>query len=292
MDRRRPLCLAAWFGGPLACSPSAVPPESGQGVGSEDAGGVVDGGAPDADAKDSSAPDGSITLPVDATVGPDAGGEECEEANTILAVVRDHRGWGGSAGPRHPDFEGTFNGYQGVVQATLGADQKPVYAAAGSTPATTGKAEFDQWYRDTEGVNLRFEVSLPIAEDPGRPGVYVYDNQDFFPIDDLGWDESFGHNFHFTTEIHLSFQYTGGEFFTFRGDDDLFLFINGRLAIDLGGVHPAEEDSVNLDEDAATLGITPGGTYAMDIFHAERHTTFSTFRIETSLRCVKNVVVR
>ncbi|MBC8071568.1 MAG: hypothetical protein IAG13_24795 [Deltaproteobacteria bacterium] len=34
-----------------------------------------------------------------------------------------------------------------------------------------------------------------------------------------------------------------------------------------------------------TLGLTVGETYAMDIFHAERHTNESNFRIETTIEC-------
>jgi fibro-slime domain-containing protein len=98
--------------------------------------------------------------------------------------------------------------------------------------------------------------------------------------------EGFAHNFHFTTEIHTRFEYQGGETFTFTGDDDLWLFINGRLAIDLGGLHPSLSATVDLDAQAATLGITPGHEYAMDIFHAERHTDASNFRIETTIECI------
>ena len=59
-----------------------------------------------------------------------------------------------------------------------------------------------------------------------------------------------------------------------------------------GGVHGAEEGSVNLD-DATHLGITVGETYPMDIFHAERHTNESNYRIETTidLSCIENVEV-
>src|SRR5215471_16735199 len=176
----------------------------------------------------------------------------------LKVTVRDFRGYDSAAGPRHPDFEGTFTSYTGIVQPLLGADQKPVYAPAGATPATTSAANFDQWYRDVSGVNLRFDdVVLPLTEDPARPGTFVYDNQMFFPIDGRGWmDLVFGtHNYHFTTEIHVQFPYRGGEVFSFRGDDDVFVFINGRLAIDLGGVHPAQMGAVTLDDQAAALGM-------------------------------------
>jgi fibro-slime domain-containing protein len=56
------------------------------------------------------------------------------------------------------------------------------------------------------------------------------------------------HNFFFTTEIHTSFQYQGGETFSFTGDDDVWVFI------DIGGVHPAENASVRLDSLSLTKG--------------------------------------
>jgi fibro-slime domain-containing protein len=215
-------------------------------------------------------------------------------AHELKVVVRDFRGYAGAAGPRHPDFEGDFTSYLGIVQEQLGPDQKPVYAPAGATAATTGKANFDQWYRDVDGVNMRFDdVVLPLTNDPNQPGTFVYDNQMFFPIDGRGWmDNAFAsHNYHFTTEVHVRFSYHGGESFTFRGDDDVFVFINGHLAIDLGGVHPAQMGSVDLDAQAANLGIARNNSYNLDIFQAERHTTESTFRLETTLDCVTSYVI-
>ena len=186
----------------------------------------------------------------------------------------------------HPDFEPFSDSdfaYPGLVESDLGADGKPVYAHPGATPHTAGPDEFDQWYRDAAGVNQAFESSLPLTESGGR---LVFDSAAFFPLDGMGYgEEGLPHNFHFTTEIHTTFEYEGGEVFTFTGDDDLWLFINDRLAIDLGGLHPSLSATVDLDAGAAELGIEPGQTYAMDIFHAERHTDASNFHVETTIDC-------
>ena len=53
--------------------------------------------------------------------------------------------------------------------------------------------------------------------------------------------------------------------------------------LDLGGTHPPLAGTVNFDARATELGITQGNTYSMEIFHAERHTTQSNFRIETNI---------
>jgi fibro-slime domain-containing protein len=46
-------------------------------------------------------------------------------------------------------------------------------------------------------------------------------------------------------------------------------------------LHPALEGSIEMD----SLDLVVGETYAMDIFHAERHTNASNFRIETTIAC-------
>ena len=94
------------------------------------------------------------------------------------------------------------------------------------------------------------------------------------------------HNFGFTTELHTKFRYQGGETFTFEGDDDLWVFINGKLAIDLGGLHPSLVETIALDAQAGTLGLVKGNTYPLELFHAERHTTASHFRVQTTLSLV------
>lgn len=214
----------------------------------------------------------------DGATPPRDGGEVPPQCGDLTAVIRDFRG-------DHPDMEAYLGSLRGIVEDRIGAGDKPVYAHPGGTAVTTGPAEFDQWYRDVDGLNLRFEIPLPLTEGP--PGVFVFEDNDFFPLDGMGFpgEERLGHNFHFTTEIHATFTYRGGEVFSFRGDDDVFLFINGQLALDLGGVHGAETGSVDFDAMAPALGIEVGGTYPLDIFHAERHTSESNFRVETSIDC-------
>lgn len=185
----------------------------------------------------------------------------------------------------HPDFESdTLGDDRGMVQSTLGVDGKPVYAGMPNTLTTTGKLEFDQWFHDVTGVNTSTTYTLTLSPEAGEKLLYGFDSSAFFPIDDqLFGNEGLLHNFHFTLELHVDFRYSGGEVFTFRGDDDVFVFINERLAIDLGGVHSAESSTVDLDASAADLGITPGGVYPLALFFAERHTDGSNFHVETTI---------
>ena len=203
-------------------------------------------------------------------------------------------GDGGSSGNRltgtlrdfndtHPDFEGgVITAETGIVEDELGGDGKPVYAGGEGTETTHGREAFDQWYRDVEGVNMSKAFTITLEHTGG--GIYTYQNDAFFPIDDeLFGNQDREHNYHFTLEIHTRFKYKGGEVFRFTGDDDLFVFVNGRLALDLGGVHGEISGEIDFDDQADELGITPEHNYTLDFFFAERHTTESNFRIDTTI---------
>ena len=122
------------------------------------------------------------------------------------------------------------------------------------------------------------------------------------------------HDFSFTSELRYFFQYKGGETLSFTGDDDVWVYINGRLAVDIGGLHGATSGQVVLGDDGNGVGANDSGcsahaaalpdpnggcysaaekgndfddrftlekgkVYEIVLFHAERHTTASNFKL-------------
>jgi fibro-slime domain-containing protein len=183
----------------------------------------------------------------------------------------------------HPDFERDDKGFhEGLVETQLGDDEKPVYKGGVTIDS---KESFDQWYRDTPGVNMRIEKKLQLKKN--NQGQFEFDRHDYFPIDGEGFnDQRLGHNYFFTLEMRHTFMFHGDEVFSFRGDDDLWVFINGKLAIDLGGTHEAMEGTVKLSE---LPDLETGRAYNLHLFFAERHTVDSNFRIETSINLNEQV---
>ncbi|MEO7424110.1 MAG: fibro-slime domain-containing protein [Fibrobacteria bacterium] len=166
---------------------------------------------------------------------------------------------------------------------------------------------FSEWYSDqAPEINRSFLVELKFARDEAT-GVYRYQDSSFFPIDDGKPFKKFSptdpdpfgnlqtgiqngvdvskHNYGFTMELHTEFLYNEGkaQVFTFRGDDDIWVYINGKCVLDRGGIHPTEGGEANLDSLKSVLGLVDGGKYPLDFFFAERHTSSSTCTISTNL---------
>ncbi|HEX2879326.1 MAG TPA: DUF4215 domain-containing protein, partial [Polyangiaceae bacterium] len=158
---------------------------------------------------------------------------------------------------------------------------------------------FYYWYRDQADVNKTLIVPTTLN---GNNGVYTYTPGNFFPMDDAGWvatgDElewdTSGHNYGFTSEVRYWFTFTGGESLIFQGDDDLFVFVNGKLALSIGSKHNATTRTMVLSTanggtatcaacpaayQTRNLGITAGNVYEIAIFHAERQATASNFNL-------------
>ncbi|WP_244263742.1 fibro-slime domain-containing protein [Fibrobacter succinogenes] len=196
----------------------------------------------------------------------------------------------------------------GMVEKQLGPNGVPVRAKnfpSGCTNAT----HLNNWFLPevvyNDGVNSYTNVTcrdleLTLTDD----GFWLGQKDDespeggLFLLDDFRWLDSAKtienphydslsggddipgyHNYGFTMKIQAEFVYVKGQYFEFNGDDDVWVFINNKLVVDIGGQHKKVRKAVNLD----TLNLTPGETYPFHIFYAERKRTQSNFMMRTSI---------
>ena len=90
-----------------------------------------------------------------------------------------------------------------------------------------------------------------------------------------------GRNQHFCFESHAKFAFKHGLKFSIRGDDDIWVFFDNKLAVDLGGTHLMAPGYVDLDYFMKDAKV--GSTYDIDIFFCDRRTTMSNMRISTNI---------
>jgi fibro-slime domain-containing protein len=261
----------------------------------------------------------------------------------ILPIVyRDFKHFDVAGG--HPDFN-RFNGdgVAGIAKPMLGANGVPEHgatctagtanasfnvtycASAAANPWNPATDYFSAWYTDTSysqtivatlslggQINGAASATCNTAGQPDCTG-FGFASGAFFPIDGMGWGNGGDtHNYSFTSETRYWFEYTGAATLIFRGDDDVFVYINKVLAVDLGGLHQSTEGEITLDPTNGTgyscdfvapgvgnvngcdsvaktgnghvvnLGLEIGKVYEIVVFQAERRLSASNYRLTLS----------
>lgn len=179
-------------------------------------------------------------------------------ASAVLAMEGRRREFTAS----HPDFESP-DGDAGrvLVASTLGAGRKPVFSPDGPVSTIDGPTTFDQWWRDgpaSTAAPYTLHLSNALQADAR---IFEFSSSAFVTG-----------GAYFTFEAHGRAPYLPGQVLRFVSADDLWVFVNGRLAVDLGGVHAPAGAQLDLDARAADLGLVPGETFALDLFYAHRGT--------------------
>ena len=175
-----------------------------------------------------------------------------------------------------------------------------------------------QFQQYTDGVDKYFEynsheyetvlVDGIIKNTQNAPEATPYDDLCYHPIDGLGYgnvnqdqtlvtsgaDKLHDYNYLFTTMGQGQFVFSAAKnlYFEFNGDDDVYLFIDGKLVLDNGGAHQKENAIVYLNDiNGTVLNLEEGKSYDFTFFHAERRSTGSHFHIKTNIEVMDSAVL-
>jgi fibro-slime domain-containing protein len=95
-------------------------------------------------------------------------------------------------------------------------------------------------------------------------------------------NEGKAHNHYFTMNFGVDFTHRAGEhrFIEFQGDDDVWVYVDGKLVMDLGGINPGVKQYLDVDR---IPGLSDGAQHHVEFFYAQRQESTATFRLRTNL---------
>jgi fibro-slime domain-containing protein len=195
------------------------------------------------------------------------------------------------------------NIYNGTVATTLNLYLNTAGTAYVNRYGVNGDGMSNKQYQSSNGSifdgNPLFFPADAIAK-PWSPDsqAQISGNYDpSWPVDPAGRT----HNFSFTTEVRFWFKYDSVKSYdlTFISEDDMWVFINKKLAMDLGGIHTAVQGELTFGSTGTAtvsvtpltvtggsmitthpnLGLTNGNIFEIAIFQAQRQTKSSSYQI-------------
>ncbi len=140
-------------------------------------------------------------------------------------------------------------------------------------------ASFAQWFSDAPGYNTLAPLFLTMTKDAS--GAFVYSSSDFTPIDGQMYGNQGGaHNRGFTLALDATATYAQctGQYFEYAGDGDAWLFVDGKLAMDIGGTHQGGRQVVDLDR----FTLANGAPVRIQFFYAQR-SSGAAFSLKTNM---------
>lgn len=163
----------------------------------------------------------------------------------------------------------------------------------------TGTYSFEAGYSGTK-KDVRYDRESGTIYNGTNGG----DESGFYPLEDLGYEQpglltatskvnNGAKNGSFTLRGESQFVYNKDSnlYFTFTGDDDVYMYINGVLALDLGGAHGRNSKTVELNKlDPVKYGLVEGQVATFTFFYMERCSDASTFGIKTNMELVQRAI--